>query len=176
MPSSDRLNPCYRTELRQVSGAVLGAIAEQFDSPIAEYWYHPENTVYVGMMSWQGHVFDREEIVKRYPTHSGVTGLKLPPDQFYGESLQCRKQYFIREDWFAAPFVRDLTWYSEHGLLKEINVPMVLGDNCIGALIVRMAPEQQYHDASGNAGCPTNAVGRRGETSRSGTRCGTSKG
>ena len=124
-------------------GQVLGAIAEQFNSPMAEYWYHPEDTAYVGMMSWQGQIHDREEISKLYPTHPGVTGFKVPPAMIHGETLQHRKQYLITEDWLSDPFTQHIKWMPEHGLYKQINVPMVLGDDCIGALVVRMSREQQ---------------------------------
>jgi signal transduction histidine kinase len=119
-------------------GQVLGAIAEQFDSPLAEYWYHPADTAYIGMMSWQGRVYSRDEIATTYPNHSGVVGHTVPPEQVQGESLQHRKQYFITEDWDTNPFTNYERWYPEHGFHKEINVPMVLGDECIGALVVRL--------------------------------------
>jgi GAF domain-containing protein len=124
-------------------GQVLGAIAEQFNSPLAEYWYHPENTAFVGMMSWQGQIYNREEISKLHPTHPGVDGFQVPPEMIHGEDIHHRKQYFIIEDWFNNPFTKDYTWHPENGLYKEINVPMILGDECIGALIVPMSREHQ---------------------------------
>jgi len=119
-------------------GQVLTAIAEQFDSPLAEYWYHPEDTAYIGMMSWQGRIYNRDEIAALYPNHSGIVGHRVPPAQVHGEPLQRRKQYFITEDWDTNPFTSYERWYPQHGFHKEINVPMVLGDECIGALVVRL--------------------------------------
>ncbi|NJK27535.1 MAG: GAF domain-containing sensor histidine kinase [Coleofasciculaceae cyanobacterium SM2_3_26] len=130
--------------LEKFLGQVLTAIAEQFNSPIAEYWYHPEGDIaYIGMMSWQGKVYNREEISKLHPTHPGVSGFRVPPAMVYGEELSRRKRYFIIEDCLQNPFTKDVQWMPENGLYKEINVPMVLGDRCIGALIVRMSREQQ---------------------------------
>ncbi|GAB4381227.1 MAG: hypothetical protein Kow00121_39230 [Elainellaceae cyanobacterium] len=129
--------------LEKFLGQVLGAIATQFNSPLAEYWYHPEgDTAWIGMMSWNGQAYNRAEIAKLYPTHPGVDGVKVPPDVIHGETLQTRKKYFIIEDWLTHPFVKHVRWMPENGLYKEINVPMVFGDTCCGALIVRMSREQ----------------------------------
>lgn len=119
-------------------GQVLTAIAEQFNSLLAEYWYHPENTAYIGMMSWQGRIYNRDEIAALYPNHLGVLGHQVLPEQVNGEPLQRRKQCFITEDWSTNPFTSYEQWYPQHGFYKEINVPMVLGDECIGALVVRL--------------------------------------
>jgi signal transduction histidine kinase len=136
---------CLATEpsLDKFLGQVLTAISEQFNSPMAEYWYHPEDIAYVGMMSWQGEIYNREEISTLYPTHPGVAGFKVSPEMINYENLHHRKQYFIIENWLTHPFVKSVKWMPENDLYKEINVPMVLGDNCIGALIVRMSREQE---------------------------------
>lgn len=124
-------------------GQVLKAIAEQFDSPLVEYWYYLEDTAYIGMMSWQERIYNREAISVLYPTHPGVAGFKVPPERIHGEILQHRKKYYITEDWLTNPFTKHVKWYLENGLYKEINVPMVLGDKCIGALVVRMPRKHQ---------------------------------
>jgi len=129
--------------LEKFLGQVLGAIAEQFNSPLAEYWYHFEGDVaYIEMMSWNGQSYSRDEIATLYPTHPGIVGVTVPADLIHGETLQDRKKYFIIEDWLTHPFVKHVRWMPEHGFYKEINVPMVFGDQCIGALVVRMARDQ----------------------------------
>jgi signal transduction histidine kinase len=129
--------------LEKFLGQVLSTIAAQFNSPIAEYWYHPENIAFIGMMSYYDQIYDREEISKCYPTHPGVEGFVVPPEMIHGEELHHCKQYFITEDWLSDPFTKDVKWVPEHGLHKQINVPMVLGDECVGALIVRMSRDHQ---------------------------------
>jgi signal transduction histidine kinase len=129
-------------------GHVLGAIANQFQSPLAEYWYHPEgNVAYVSMMSWLGQILNREEISKVFPTHPGLDGFRVPPELMGGESLQHRKQYLIYEDHRTNPFTQHLDWVANwmvsQGLFKEINVPMTLGNDTIGALIIRLPGDRQ---------------------------------
>ena len=133
--------------LEKFLGQVLGAIAEQFDSPLAEYWYHPEDIAYIRMMSWQGRILEREAIAQVFPSHAGLDGLKVPPELIGAESLQQRKQY-LAYDTGAHPLLNHLEWVANElvprGLSKEINVPLVLGGTTIGALIVRLPCECQF--------------------------------
>jgi glucose-6-phosphate-specific signal transduction histidine kinase len=119
------------------------AIAEQFNSPTAEYWYHVEDIAYIGMMSWRNEIYDRAKIAKEYPTHPGILGFKVLPEMIHGATLQTRKNYFIIENFPTNAFVKNLKWMIENRLYKEINVPMVLGEHCVGALIVRMSKKQE---------------------------------
>jgi signal transduction histidine kinase len=126
------------TSLDKFLGQILGAIAEQFDSPLAEYWYHPDDTAYLGMMSWHGQTYNRSEILQQYPNHLGVDGFPVPPEMIPGEDRQPHKQYFITEDWLTDPYFKHIKWLPADNLYKQINVPLVLGSKCIGALVVRM--------------------------------------
>ncbi|MDX2240069.1 MAG: GAF domain-containing protein [Leptolyngbyaceae cyanobacterium bins.302] len=128
--------------LEKFLGQVLGAIAAQFNAPLAEYWYHPEDTAYIGMMSWNGQVYNRDEIMAFHPEHPGIPGFLAPSEMIHGEDLHHRQRYFIIEDWLTDPIVKGAAWMPANGLYKEINVPMVFGNNCFGALIVRMTCEQ----------------------------------
>jgi len=130
-------------------GHVLGVVAQQFQAPLTEYWYHPEGDIaYVGMMSWQGQVLDRKAISQIFPTHCGLDGFKVPPELRGGKSLQRRNQYLIYEDHSSNPFTKHLDWIAywlvPQGLVKEINVPMALGDSTFGALIIRLPYEHQF--------------------------------
>jgi signal transduction histidine kinase len=126
------------TSLEKFLGQILGAIAEQFDSPLAEYWYHPDDTAYIGMMSWHGQTYDRAEILQQYPDRFGVEGFPVPPEMMSREDLPPHQQYFITEDWLADPYFKHIKWLPPDNLYKQINVPLVLGGKCIGALVVRM--------------------------------------
>jgi PAS domain S-box-containing protein len=136
---------CLASEpsLDKFLGQVLSTIAAQFDSPMAEYWYHQESLAFLGMMSLSEQIYDREAISQRYPTHPGVEGFLVPPAMIHGEDLNHRKQPFIVEDWLTTPFTKEVKWMPENGLYKHVNVPMVLGDRCIGALVVHMSREHQ---------------------------------
>jgi signal transduction histidine kinase len=131
------------TSLEKFLGQILGAIAEQFDSPLAEYWYHPDDTAYIGMMSWHGQTYDRAEILQQYPDRSGVDGFPIPPEMMSTEELQPHQQYFITEDWLTDPYFKHVKWLPPDNLYKQINVPLVLGSKCIGALVVRLPSGHQ---------------------------------
>jgi signal transduction histidine kinase len=131
------------TSLEQFLGQILGAIAEQFDSPLAEYWYHPDDTAYIGMMSWHGRTYNRAEILQQYPDRLGVDGFPIPPEMMSMEDLPPHKQYFITEDWLADPHFKHVKWLPPDNLYKQINVPLVLGHKCIGALVVRLPSGHQ---------------------------------
>ncbi|WP_373540371.1 histidine kinase [Chamaesiphon sp.] len=131
------------TSLEKFLGQILGAIAEQFDSPLAEYWYHPDDTAYIGMMSWHGRTYNRAEILQQYPNHLGVDGFPIPPEMMSTEDLPPHKQYFITEDWLTDPYFQHVKWLPADSLYKQINVPLVLGHKCIGALVVRMPSGHQ---------------------------------
>lgn len=131
------------TSLEKFLGQILGAIAEQFDSPLAEYWYHPEDTAYIGMMSWHGRTYNRAEILQQYPDRSGVDGFPIPPEMMSTEELPPHQQYFITEDWLTDPYFKHIKWLPPDNLYKQINVPLILGSKCIGALVVRMPSGHQ---------------------------------
>jgi signal transduction histidine kinase len=131
------------TSLDKFLGQILGAIAEQFDSPLAEYWYHPDDTAYIGMMSWHGRTYDRAAILQQYPDRFGVDGFPVPPEMMSIEDLQLHKQYFITEDWLTDPYFKHVKWLPPDNLYKQINVPLLLGGKCIGALVVRMPSGHQ---------------------------------
>jgi signal transduction histidine kinase/uncharacterized coiled-coil protein SlyX len=131
------------TSLEKFLGQVLGAIAEQFDSPLAEYWYHPDDTAYIGMMSWHGRTYNRAEILQQYPDRLGVDGFPVSPEMMSTEDLPPHQQYFITEDWLTDPYFKHVKWLPPDNLYKQINVPLVLGHKCIGALVVRMPSGHQ---------------------------------
>lgn len=136
-------------ELDKFLGQVLGAIANQFQSPLTEYWYHPDSDIaYVGMMSWQGRILNREEISKAFPTHPGLDGFRVPPELRGGESLQRYKQCIIYEDHSTHPFTQHLDWVANwivpQGLIKELNVPMALGEETIGRVIIRLRCDRSF--------------------------------
>jgi signal transduction histidine kinase len=131
------------TSLDKFLGQVLGAIAEQFNSPLVEYWYHPDDTAYIGMMSWHGRTYNRAEILQQYPDRLGVNGFPVPPEMMSTEDLPPQKQYFITEDWLTDPYFKHIKWLPPDNLYKQINVPLVLGHRCIGALVVRMPSGHQ---------------------------------
>ncbi len=130
-------------------GQVLEAIAEQFQAPITEYWYHPVGDVaYIGLMSWRSRMLNREEIAQVFPTHPGLAGFKVPPQLRGNQSLQRRTDCLIYDDHSTNPFTQHLEWIAHwlvpQGLVKEINMPMALGDSTIGALVIRLPSEHQF--------------------------------
>lgn len=135
-------------ELEKFVGHVLKAIAHQFQSPLTEYWYHLEDTAYIALINWQGRILDRVAIAQTFPSHAGLNGFKVPPELIGCESLQQRKQEVVYDDYSTNPFVKNLAWVVveliPRGLIKEINVPLVLGDTCIGSLSIHLPRDHAF--------------------------------
>ncbi len=128
-------------DLNQFLGQVLTVIADLFDSPMTEYWYHQGDTAWLGLMIWQDQIYDRTATAERLPHHPGLTGFQLPPEQT--PSLQQRQEYFILENWLTTipnnPNLPRIEWEKIFaGFEKKINFPLIMGDHCIGALIIRL--------------------------------------
>jgi PAS domain S-box-containing protein len=120
---------------------VMVSLAGQFNSTTAEYWSHPDGeTAYLKMLIWEGQLYTHDEFAEIHPDHPGLAGYKVPPEMVFAEPLDCRTQHFIIEDSPTYPdrFKRDRQWMYDHGIPKEINVPLNVGDHTVGAFVVRM--------------------------------------
>jgi signal transduction histidine kinase len=131
------------TDLDRFLGQVLRVIADQLEAPLAEYWYHPEpaNLAYVGLTYWQGQILKPEE----QPGHVGSFGYPVPAEMIQQESLHHRRSHFITEDMVTSSHLSQIAhesgldagaWYGSRGVSSALNVPLILGDKTIGALIV----------------------------------------
>jgi signal transduction histidine kinase/PAS domain-containing protein len=131
------------TDLDRFLGQVLQVIADQLEAPLVEYWYHPEpaNLAYVGLTYWQGQILKPEE----QPGHVGSFGYPVPSEMIQQESLHHRRSHFTIEDMATSPLLIQIAhesgldagaWYGSRGVSSLLNVPLILGDKTIGALIV----------------------------------------
>jgi signal transduction histidine kinase len=125
-------------------GYVLQVIGEQFDSPLVEYWIHPEleEIAYLQLSCWQGQLLLPEE----QPGHPGTTGLPLFLDQQYANTLRSQN-YFIYQgvgtdrdhlgQVMSAQLGLDVgAWYINRGVNQYVDIPLVLGKKIIGVLSV----------------------------------------
>lgn len=131
-------------------GHVLKVVAEQMDAPLTEYWYHPEpdDIAYVGLICWRGKILKPEE----KPGHPGALGYPVPPKMIQQESLHHRRSHFITDDITTSEIhiqiaqesgLDAVAWYTQHGVSRFLNVPLILGNKTIGALIVFL-PSNRY--------------------------------
>jgi len=132
-------------------GHVLRVVAEQLDAPLTEYWYHPEpnNLAYVGLIYWQGQILGPAE----QPGHPGAFGYPVPPEMIHQESLHYRRSYFINDDIATSEIHIQIAhesgldagaWYEQYGVSRFLNVPLILGDKTIGALIVFLPNDRHF--------------------------------
>lgn len=135
-------------DLDKFVGYVLTAIAQQFQSPLTEYWSQNEHTAFIEQMYWQGQILDRSAIAQVFPSHAGLEGFRVPSAMIGGIPLCQRKNPIVYDDHSANPFTKDLQWVIcalvPLGLPKEINVPLFLGDSTIGALTIHVPREHQF--------------------------------
>ncbi|MEB3335923.1 MAG: GAF domain-containing protein [Leptolyngbyaceae bacterium] len=135
-------------DLDNFVGHVLTAIAHQFQSPLTEYWSQNEHTAYVEQLYLDGRILDRTEIAQTLPYHAGLEGFRVPAEMINGVPLCQRKNPIFYEDHSSSPFTKDLPWVARAllpwGLLKEINVPLFLGDTTIGALTIHLPRDYQF--------------------------------
>ncbi|MBW4470261.1 MAG: GAF domain-containing protein [Stenomitos rutilans HA7619-LM2] len=141
------------TDFDRFLGHVLKVIAQQLDAPLTEYWYHPApaNLAYVGLTYWQGQILKPEE----QPGHVGLHGYPVPPDMIQQESLHYRRSYIQIDDLITSTIHRQIAnehgldagaWYASRGVRRLLNVPLILGDRTIGALVVFLPSDRHFID------------------------------
>jgi signal transduction histidine kinase len=139
------------TDLDRFLGHVLQVIATQLNAPLTEYWYHPEpdNIAYIGLTCWRGRILKPEE----QPGHPGLVGYPVPPEMIQQENLHQRRSHFITDDIAtSAVHIRIAhesgldagAWYRLYGVSRLLNVPLILGDKTIGALIVFLPKSRHF--------------------------------
>jgi len=139
------------SDLNNFLGQVLKVIAKQFDAPLTEYWFHPEpgNIAYLGLSCWNGQILTPAE----QPEHPGVVGFPVPPELIHNESLHRRQGHFVIEDLGTDPLHVQISsqigvdigaWYTARSVRRHINVPLVLGDKSIGALLVFLPGDRHF--------------------------------
>lgn len=139
------------TDLNRFLGHVLKVIAEQLDAPLTEYWYHPkpDNIAYVGLTYWQEKILKPEE----QSGHVGLFGYPVPPEMIQQESPHHRRRHFITEDIASSEVHSRIAheygldagaWYQSRGVNRFLNMPLILGDRTIGALIVFLPSDRHF--------------------------------
>jgi len=139
------------TDLDRFLGHVLQVIAKQLDAPLTEYWYHPEpdNIAYVRLTYWQGRILKPKE----QPGHPGLFGYPVPSEMIQQENLHHRRSHFITDDIATSAIHIQISreygldagaWYGARGVSRFLNVPLILGDRTIGALIVFLPSDRHF--------------------------------
>lgn len=139
------------TDFNRFLGHVLKVIAEQLDAPLTEYWYHPkpDNIAYVGLTYWQEKILKPEE----QSGHVGLFGYPVPPEMIQQESSHHRRRHFITEDIASSEVHNRIAheygldagaWYQSRGVNRFLNMPLILGDRTIGALIVFLPSDRHF--------------------------------
>jgi PAS domain S-box-containing protein len=139
------------TDLDKFLGHVLQAIAQQFQSPLTEYWYHSESgdVAYVGLSYYQGTLLTPD----KQPGHPGAIGIPIPPQLTHDEALNSRQRYIIYQgigtehdtagQWMFEQMGMDVSyWYTDRGVTQYLSLPLNLGERTIGALAVYLPSDR----------------------------------
>jgi PAS domain S-box-containing protein len=138
-------------DLDKFLGHVLQAIAQQFQSPLTEYWYHSESgdVAYIGLSYYQGTLLTPD----KQPGHPGAIGIPIPPQLTYDEALNARQRYIIYQgigtehdnagQWMSEQMGMDVSrWYTDRGVTQYLSLPLNLGERTIGALAVYLPSDR----------------------------------
>ncbi len=136
------------SDINRFLGHLLKVIADQFNSPVIEYWLHPEGEhAYLGLSYYQGRVLTPEE----QPGHPGRLGYIVLPEMIHQEHLDVRQHHFIVEDLRTDTMHRAISaeigidigaWCSAQGVSKLLKIPLRLGKAAIGALLIFVPSER----------------------------------
>jgi signal transduction histidine kinase len=122
---------------------VLKGLAEQFESPLIQYWEHPApgDVAYLRIACSHGQILTLADL----PHDCLVTGVQIPPELTGYENMHTRKRYYIVEDVPTDPIQQAIfsplnfnleTWCTEQGIRKLINIPLMQAEKTTGALLL----------------------------------------
>jgi signal transduction histidine kinase len=144
-------------DLDRFIGHTLTAIAHQFNSPLTEYWTHPEtdDTAYINLTYWQGQLLQPSQ----QPGHPGTIGMPIPANLRNDEPLRSRQRYILYQgigsktdevsQQISAQMGIDVaSWYTSRGVTQYLNLPLRVGEKTIGALSVYLPGDRTFAEST----------------------------
>ncbi|XGV97680.1 MAG: GAF domain-containing protein [Leptolyngbya sp. BL-A-14] len=135
--------------LNALLGNVLQAIAEQFDAPIVEWWESLDEFTVAKRLSYlDGQLLSGTALLG----HHGVPSFTVVPETIHMEPLTARTTHVMVDDMEQLPYIPEeidkiRAWYIQHGTRKFLNVPVIVDDRCIGALVVFFPADRDFSEA-----------------------------
>jgi len=133
-----------RSDLDSFLGIIMRSAAAVFGSTCAEYWCHSvdePDIAYIALMIVENRLLSSEDIRRLQPEHPGNHGFRVPPEMVHGEPLRHRTRHFLVEHRPGDPYFRDATLMCGPAYTRGINLPVNVGDETVGALVIRMTAE-----------------------------------
>jgi len=136
-------------KLERFIGYILQAASQQFDAPLAEYWRHSKSVAYIKKAAVQGKIVTTEQLVG----HPGLDGFSVPSALVNEEQLQGRLTHFVIDDLGTDPLIAEIyprfvRWCESLGVQphREVNIPVTLGGQSFGSLVIYLSQSQQFSD------------------------------
>lgn len=134
---------------RFVSNALV-VVAEQLKAPVAEFWSTSANIAYLELAYWQGSVLTRAQMMDDPRTQ----GVEIPAEMVADEALPQRQRHYVVEDLPTDPIhvqtfspMLDLeAWCHKHGVRRMCNIPLRIGNQTIGALVIYLPQDRHLTD------------------------------
>ncbi len=125
-------------DLGSFVGHILGFIAQQFDSPLTEYWVYSDEEksgCFLNLTCWQGKILHPEE----QPGHPGISGIAILPERRH---LLDRSQILTVDPEFLKTDAAD--WYFAKGVAHYLDIPLYLGETLIGSLDIFLPGDRPF--------------------------------
>ncbi|RCJ18530.1 hypothetical protein A6S26_28660 [Nostoc sp. ATCC 43529] len=136
------------SDLNLFIGHVLRVAAEQFDSPLAEYW-QVTNPNIGRVIGWWGHHrihgFGEEH---NHPAKE--PGVFFPTHMLENGQLSTRRTHFVLPfDRAVEPIEREFpcdpeAWYAAYNAHLQLNLPLVIGETCFGLIIFWLPSDRSF--------------------------------
>ncbi|MEB3230479.1 MAG: sensor histidine kinase, partial [Leptolyngbyaceae bacterium] len=135
---------------RQIIAHILKIVAEQFDTPLVEYWLHSENyhIAHINLSCWQGQILTATE----QPEHPG--NADFPSLRYLSQNDPlAHSPYFLIDDIRVDPYTRIaaaqigidiVAWFRHRGVTRLLNIPLWLNEQTIGSLDIWFPSDRQF--------------------------------
>ncbi|MEB3356532.1 MAG: GAF domain-containing protein [Synechococcales bacterium] len=143
---------------RQMISHILRIVAEQFQSPLVEYWSHSttRQTAHLDLTYWQGTFLTPAQ----QPGHPGNVAFPCFSSLVRGDLAS--PSYFliqnVRADRYIASASQQIgvdvaAWFTQRGVTCLLNIPLWLNEKTIGALDVWLPGDRSFTQSQIELAC-----------------------
>jgi PAS domain S-box-containing protein len=136
---------------RQIIAHILKIVAEQFETPLVEYWIHRQDdrTAHLSLTYHQGAFLNPHD----QPGHPGNTNFPCF-SRLIDDPRSQQPLYFLVEDIASNPNILQASeqigvdvgaWFTARGVTKMLNIPLWLNNQTIGALDIWLPCDRPFN-------------------------------